>query len=120
MTAPRGDQRRSGTAATIGAVVAVVVLVALAVLVVLVGMFLPMAAAGCGTGNVVDEPLICGPVGQLVVLTAPVGGAALGVLVALAGFVPFPLRHRRAIFIGVGYLLTLGGLGLGFLVSFTG
>ncbi|MFJ6194910.1 hypothetical protein [Micromonospora sp. NPDC092111] len=117
-TLPVGD-RRGGVAATVGAVVAVVVLVVLALAVALVGMFLPMAADGCGTEGT-EGLMICGPFGQLVVLGAPTGGAVLGVLLALAGFLPFPLRYRRALFIGVGYLFVLGGLGLGFLVAFSG
>ncbi|WP_422755816.1 hypothetical protein [Micromonospora sp. WMMD708] len=111
--------RRSGVAATVGAVVAVLFLVALALAVALVGMFLPMAADGCGTEGT-EGLLICGPAGQLVVLGAPTGGALLGVLLALVGFLPMPLRHRRALFIGVGYLVVLGGLGVAFLVAFSG
>ncbi|MGC5664225.1 hypothetical protein ACN261_27970 [Micromonospora sp. WMMD723] len=114
--------RRSGVAATVGAVVAVLLLVALALAVALVGMFLPMAADGCGTEGTegTEGLLICGPAGQLVVLGAPTGGALLGVLLALVGFLPMPLRHRRALFIGVGYLVVLGGLGVAFLVAFSG
>ncbi|WP_328348033.1 hypothetical protein [Micromonospora sp. NBC_00421] len=111
--------RRGGVAGTVGAVVAVLLLVVLALAVALVGMFLPMAADACGTEGT-DGLLICGAFGQLVVLGAPTGGAVLGVLLALAGFLPFPLRHRRALFIGVGYLLVIGGLGFGFLVAFSG
>ncbi|MFI6162623.1 hypothetical protein ACIA59_22075 [Micromonospora haikouensis] len=110
--------RPGSAAATAVAVVAVVLLVVLALIVALVGMFLPMAADACGTEGT-EGLMICGPAGELAVL-APAGGAVLGVLVALAGFVPLPLRHRRLVFIGLGYLLVLGGLGIGFLVAFSG
>ncbi|GGM26650.1 hypothetical protein [Micromonospora yangpuensis] len=111
--------RRGGTAATVSAILATVLLVVVALVVALVAMFLPMAAAGCGASGT-EGLLVCNAFGHLVMLGAPFGGAVLGVLLALVGFLPFPLRHRRAIFIGAGYLVVLGGLGLAFLVAFSG
>ncbi|MER7169213.1 hypothetical protein ABT336_24520 [Micromonospora sp. NPDC000207] len=110
--------RRAGTAATIGAVVAVVVLILLAVAVAGVAMFLPMAIANCGI-NDTDHLLACNVAGQVVLLVAPFGGAVLGPVVALAGFLPF-LRRWRGLLVGAGYLIVLGGLGLAFLVAFGG
>jgi hypothetical protein len=78
-----------------------------------------MAAANCGIGDTDGLP-ICSTAGQLVILTAPITGAVLGLLVALAGFLPIPLPRRRLIFISAGYLLTLGGLGSALLVAFSG
>lgn len=116
---PPVSGRAGRVAATIGAVVAVVILVVLALVSGLLGVSLIMATDSCGTGTTGDL-LICSSGGQMVVVGAPGGGAVLGVLVALAGFIPFRLRYRRLILISAGYVIVLGGFGLAFLVAFSG
>lgn len=63
--------------------------------------------------------LICTSVGQRIAGMAPNVSCTVGMLVALVGgFLP-PLRHRRGLWLALGYGLAVTGPALGFAISLT-
>lgn len=114
MTVP-SEGRPATRSGNVGAVIAVVVLVLCAGVFALIGMLLPMGSDPCHEG---DPQVICTVTGQLLAMALPVGGAGLGLVVALIG-----LRARvrfRARWIVAGYLIAFAGFLAGWLIATNG
>ncbi|GAA2580007.1 hypothetical protein GCM10010435_66610 [Winogradskya consettensis] len=96
-------ERRTGS--LVGAIVAVVVLAGGSGLAALFSLFVfPMASDGCGDA---DSHLICTANGQMLVAVGPLLAAAAGTTVAACSCALRP--GRRAVGIGIGYVIGFGG-----------
>jgi hypothetical protein len=106
---------RSPRTRNVGAIIAVVVLLLCAGISSLIGMLLPMGSDPCHEG---DPQLICTVTGQTLAMALPVGGAGLGLIVALIGL---RARVRRPLrWIAAGYLITFAGFLAGWLIASNG